>query len=731
MSVLAPLYFLGAMAVALPIIFHLIRRQPKGQVEFSSLMFLRPTPPRLTRRSRLDNWPLLLIRALALTLLALAFCRPFLRSVALSDAELPGRRLMLVMDTSASMQRDGLWQQALDHADEVIDDLQPADQIAVVQFDAQPKSLLTFDRSSELTIEQRKSTARSLIRDLSPSWNATETGRALSFAGDLAVRYEVNDPVEVELGDEDDSRIATTSQATGPAQLILISDMQAGSALESLQVYTWPKELRLDVRKVVSSKRTNASATILQTAADDPVTEDRVRVRVTNSSDAASSRFSVRWVGDGKVTSSNTNELPVQVPPGQSRVVRMPLPEPGVTELVLNGDDQSFDNRHYLVSPEAEELSLWLVGDDPRDTRDSLLYYLQRVPLNNPYRNVAVSRIPSDAWSEELDPKKVPLIVLNQAVEADQAKQLKGYVSQGGRLLAVLTGDQTQVQSIAQAVNQIAGSSVQVSEADVNEYVMFSRIDFRHPVFAPMADPKFNDFTKIRFWNHRTIDGFDADWDVIVRFDDGDPALAEYPIGDGRLMVMATGWQPTSSQLAMSTKFIPLVFSLFESGGGATVSDRYVMGQSLDFEPSPTATITTPASTDFEYRVSADAKSIDQPGIYRFNDEQRSRRFAVNLPDSESVTTPISEDELERFGVVLGKNVTAEQARENQRQLRDRELESEQKLWQWLLVGALGLLGLETLLGMLWSRTRVGPGNPTAAAEAGGIGQSGIGQGAV
>ncbi len=73
MSLLAPLYFLGALAVTLPILFHLIRRQPKGQVEFSSLMFLRPTPPRLTRRSRLDNWPLLLIRALALTLLALAF----------------------------------------------------------------------------------------------------------------------------------------------------------------------------------------------------------------------------------------------------------------------------------------------------------------------------------------------------------------------------------------------------------------------------------------------------------------------------------------------------------------------------------------------------------------------------------------------------------------------------------------------------------------------------------
>jgi hypothetical protein len=41
---------------------------------------------------------------------------------------------------------------------------------------------------------------------------------------------------------------------------------------------------------------------------------------------------------------------------------------------------------------------------------------------------------------------------------------------------------------------------------------------------------------------------------------------------------------------------------------------------------------------------------------------------------------------------------------ENQRQLRDRELESKQRLWQWILVVALMLLGLETLLGAMWSR---------------------------
>src|SRR5439155_7419791 len=73
MSFLAPLYIAGALAVALPIIFHLIRRTPQGRQEFSSLMFLAPSPPRITRRSRLSNIVLLLLRAAALCLLAFAF----------------------------------------------------------------------------------------------------------------------------------------------------------------------------------------------------------------------------------------------------------------------------------------------------------------------------------------------------------------------------------------------------------------------------------------------------------------------------------------------------------------------------------------------------------------------------------------------------------------------------------------------------------------------------------
>lgn len=704
MSLLAPLYFFGAFAIGLPILFHLIRRRPKGEVEFSSLMFLRPTPPRLTRKSRLDNWPLLLIRALALILLAAAFMRPFWRSATLSDDDLPSRRMIVLLDTSASMQRPGLWQQAQDEAEGIIDDLQRADQLAIVTFDREPTILLGFEQSDRLDVSQRKKTAKSLLAGVKPTWHATDTGRAMSFAADLAVTYEPESTVEGESSEE-----SVANPLAAPPHMILISDMQAGSEIEKLQVYAWPDNLRLDVKQVVAKDKTNASAQILNESvsdSDEPDDKNRVRVRVANSADATESRFRIAW--DGGPTSV---ELPVQVPPGESRVVRMPLPEPGVKSLVLSGDDVSFDNTRYVVSPQPESMTLLHLTAKPAvDARQSLLYYLQRVPLSNRRRDVAVQTRRFDELQEVPDAKQTPLIVVEGPYSSDVAEKLKEYAAAGGGLLHVLTSDQ-RFADVATSLNLLIQtdeneSSLQIEEADVSDYAMFSRIDFTHPVFAPMADPQFNDFTKIRIWSHRKISGVDESWNTLCTFDNDSPALIEKPIGDGRVWVLATGWQPSESQFALSTKFIPFLFSLFDTQGGKGAGDRFVIGEKIDLTPSETTTITGPNGSAFEFRASEDLSAIDEPGIYHLVEGETHRSFAINLSEAESRTDPLSETELERFGVTLGKQLSTTEVQAQQRQLRDIELEGRQRLWQWLLLAVLALLALETLLGGLISRGR-------------------------
>ncbi len=106
MSFLTPLFLLGALAVAGPIAFHLIRRSARERARFSSLMFLNPTPPRTTRRRKLEHLWLLILRCLCLLALAAGFARPFFaKDNAVPDAAGARRQLVILLDTSASMRR--------------------------------------------------------------------------------------------------------------------------------------------------------------------------------------------------------------------------------------------------------------------------------------------------------------------------------------------------------------------------------------------------------------------------------------------------------------------------------------------------------------------------------------------------------------------------------------------------------------------------------------------------
>jgi len=69
----------------------------------------------LSRRSRLEHWLLLVLRCLALALLALGFARPFFKQAPLLDpTTAQPKRTVVLVDLSASMRRAGLWSEARD-----------------------------------------------------------------------------------------------------------------------------------------------------------------------------------------------------------------------------------------------------------------------------------------------------------------------------------------------------------------------------------------------------------------------------------------------------------------------------------------------------------------------------------------------------------------------------------------------------------------------------------------
>ncbi|MBI4622855.1 MAG: BatA domain-containing protein, partial [Verrucomicrobia bacterium] len=194
MSFLAPFFLLGGLALAAPIIYHLIRRTTNERTRFSSLMFLRPSPPRISKRHRLEHILLLVLRCLALALLAFGFARPFLTQKDIDDptAARPKRTVILV-DVSASMRRDGIWAAARERVAGIAGRAGTADQVAVLTFDRQATALVSFEDWNRTAPTERAAFAVARLGGIAPGWGGTHLGNALITAAETLAETEGKD----------------------------------------------------------------------------------------------------------------------------------------------------------------------------------------------------------------------------------------------------------------------------------------------------------------------------------------------------------------------------------------------------------------------------------------------------------------------------------------------------------------------------------------------------------
>ena len=694
MSFLAPLFLLGALGIALPVLFHLIRRSSKEQFPFSSLMFLQPSPPRVTRRSRLEHIFLLLLRCLVLCLLALGFARPFFQKPILAgQSPQTNRKIILLLDTSASMRREGLWTAAVAKSGEILRDTSPADQVAVYTFDTRARPFLGFEQWTAMNPGERAALTTERLAALKPGWAATHLGNALTAAAEAFTEADKSE------------------QNPGPRRIVLISDLQEGARLDGLQGYDWPRGVEVQIEPVQPRRPTNAGLQWMQEAANStaPVADPGLRIRVSNSANARREQFQIHWDGV-----AGAAPLDVYVPPNQSRIVQAPKLPPGITgeRLVLTGDDDDFDNTVYILQPHAEQISVLFIGDDPEKDSTQPLYYLKRAFQQTRREDIAVKTSPNSAPFSPADLAGARLLIATDQLSENQIPGAQKFLADGGTIMFVMKNA-----AVADSIGRLAGvDGLVADEAAVTNYAMFGQIDFTHPLFAPFADPRFSDFTKIHFWKYRRLDaGKLPDARVLARFDDGDAALVEIPRGNGRLLVLTSGWQPADSQLALSSKFVPLLYAILDLSGGIKAQPtQFHVGDDVnlaDLTASSTAqpiTVRKPDGTQTQL-PSGETRfaQTGAPGIYTVTSAQPPVSFAVNLDPAESRTAPLPIDGLERLSVPLKpRQIELTRQLDEKRRLHDTELENRQKLWRWLTLAALVVLLCETgVAGWLARRT--------------------------
>jgi len=175
MSFLNPFLLFGSLALAIPVLIHLVRREKSEIVPFSSLMFLLKVPKRAIRQQKIKNLLLMALRLLILALLVGAFARPYMTQPAKPAASATANRgVVMMLDNSYSMQYGDNFQKLKAEAQKRIDAMRATDRMAIVAFN-ENASLLSRSTSD-------KNALKAVVDALEPSFFGTRYYEAFTLA---------------------------------------------------------------------------------------------------------------------------------------------------------------------------------------------------------------------------------------------------------------------------------------------------------------------------------------------------------------------------------------------------------------------------------------------------------------------------------------------------------------------------------------------------------------------
>lgn len=713
MEFLTPLFVAaGALAAAGPFILHMLRRAPTTQMSFSIVRFLKPSRPKMTKRSKIEHWPLMLLRMLALVLIGLAFARPFLREVIPSDVEGEGGdAVTILIDRSASMRRDGVRDTVIDAVNSIVDDLKSTDLLSVMTFSNTSTRLVDFETWATASASERAVIIDDLLETYEPDWMHTATGAAMLQAAD------------------DLAQESGLFQGIQQRRLVLVTDFQRGSRLDELKSAGWPDSVSVELKLCQPDSIGNVGLAWVEGRDG-----GRGQVRLMSAGDSTQNKVQVQPFD--RELQPVGKALDVVIAAGQRRSVKLPvgvMKDGNVVGVELLSDEHAFDNVIDFPPLANPKVTVAHIGSNVKNDPETMRYYLQRVLDGNPARDVMLADLKqTDRDLYRPIPSESTFVVATAAVPEAMLPSVQKLFDRGGTML--MAADSV---AAVQSLGQFLPKDLQVQEADVEDYAMLADIDYQHPLFQAFAEARFADFSSIRFWKCRHVvlnleERKPGDWNVLAEFDNGIPALVQFPVGDeGRLLILTSGWHPTDSQLALSTRFPPLITRLLtlaipKSSTQQMQAIGNVIRPALLLEddawqiqyPDGTRQSASEVSAALaEQKPDTDVPGSDdsivllnEPGRYVLtagpDDAQKRVTVIANVAASESRTEALPMGQLQALGIGVTSGNTGDGADGEVAvsRLKTSELENRQKFWRWMLLAGLACLFVESIWATLLER---------------------------
>ncbi len=538
MNFLAPFFLIGALAAAVPIVLHLLKRQPEDSVRFSAVDLLTHAPVEHSSRRRLRELLLLALRVGALLLLAFAFARPFLAS----NLATAGGTTVVAVDTSLSLSAPGQFEKARTLAKKAIADAPAGHLVAVVTFadGAQVASQPSADRAS----------ATAAIDAAQPGAGATRYRAALNAAVDL--------------------------MRGRPGAIVVVTDLQETGWDVGDQANV-PDAVTVDVADVGAPPANLAVASVRATGG-------RVLAVIRNSGPEphlARVRLHVHDAPDASSATRVAADTTVQVGGGSTAATSFAIPVGNWASVSV--DDATgpvADNARYLVLDSASKPTVLVIGTAGDLAREA--FYLQQALLatGGDGRGYGVEGAAAGelaAWDQaKLDAYVSIVLTSTRALEHHGRELLTAYLRRGGGLIVAAGPDvDGDVLQEVLAGPRISLVSPGVSAPGARVPRTWGASDVRHPVVRAFGSTS-GALGLVQFQRVAVLRTTDCP--VLARFTTGEPALVDCASGEGHALVLASDLDNRGNDFPLHATFVPFLHeSVRYLTGGRQQASEYVV----------------------------------------------------------------------------------------------------------------------------------------------------------
>jgi len=510
LSFLSPLYLLGALAVAVPIVLHLFRRRTDTIVDFPAVRLLTASPIEQQRRRRLRELILLALRVTALVLLAGAFARPYLAGTTLAaDAAVT----VVAVDTSFSLSSPSTFERARVLAAAAVNEAPAPQAVALVQFGdtATTVTAPTTDRGAVLAA----------IASLAPGTSGTRYGAAVARAAEL-------------LGGRQ-------------GRVVVVTDLQQ-AGWEGSPRAGLPDDIEVVIRAVESPLQNVAI-----TSADRR--GDRIDVAVHNfgfDARAVPAELAV----DGKVIATVSINAPAQGAAHAQFDAAVPSTGAATVSIEDAGGFAADDRRHLVLDPAASS-RVTVVVADPGSLRGGL-YVERALEAASGGRaftaTVVDGRVLSGWTADQLSAEHALFILGTRTLERNGRDLIARYLARGGAAMVAL-GPEVDAGTLADVIGDASGIAQDAQPLAAGGATLVLG-DTRHPVFRLFAEPAAA-LGDVSFQRFRPV--VEANRSVLARFSGGAAALLEAPRERGRLLLFTSDLDNQWNRFPLSPAFVPFV----------------------------------------------------------------------------------------------------------------------------------------------------------------------------